>query len=210
MLWRPRIFRPSDKNASNDIQAHFLVALMIYVVMVVPAAASVITAAGTKRSAAAEAFSLKPGGKNAKTKFAGSLPSEAALSEDTHSSSSDSSESMENLVIFETNSVVTAGIDHGSRPKERSKTGGSLRNVIDHRELPVAEKEAREFTAVTSSTQSQLSIVDKARIESLPSVSHKAVAIFPSIATKRNVCGKDATDTAGFENHEGSVSRLIY
>ena len=161
---------------------------MIYVVMVVPAAASVITAAGTKRSAAAEAFSLKPGGKNAKTKFAGSLPSEAALSEDTHSSSSDSSESMENLAISETNSVVTAGIDHRSRPKERSKTGGSLRNVIDHRELPVAEKEAREFTAVTSSThQSQLSIVDKARIESLPSVSHKAVAIFPSVATKRKL-----------------------
>ena len=161
MLWRPRIFRPSDRNASNDIQAHLLVALMIHVVMVVPAAASVITAAGTKRSAAVEAITLKPGEKNAKTKFAGSLPSEAALSEDTHSSSSsDSSESMENLVIFETNSVVTAGIDHGSRPKERSKTGGSLRNVIDHRELPVAEKEAREFTAVTSSTQSQLSIVD--------------------------------------------------
>ena len=189
MLWRPRIFRPRSKNASNDFQAHLLVALMIYVVMVVPAAASVITAAGTKRSAAAEAFSLKPGGKNAKTKFAGSLPSEAALSEDTHSSSSsDSSESMENLAMSETNSVVTAGIDHGSRPKERSKTGGSLRNVIDHRELPVAEKEAQEFTAVTSSThQSQLSIVDKAGIESLPSVSQKAVAIFPSVATKRKL-----------------------
>ena len=58
MLWRPRIFRPSDRNASNDIQAHLLVALMIHVVMVVPAAASVITAAG-KRSAAAEAVSPK-------------------------------------------------------------------------------------------------------------------------------------------------------
>ena len=187
MLWRPRIFRPSDKNASNDIQAHLLVALMIYVVMVVPAAASVITAAGIKRSAAAEAITLKPGETNAKTKFAGSLPSEAALSEDTHSSSSDSSESMENLVISETNFVVTAGIDHGSRPKERSKTGGSLRNVIDHRELPVAEKEAREFTAVARNSQSQLSIVDKAGIESLRSVSQKAVAIFPSVATKRKL-----------------------
>ena len=160
---------------------------MIYVVMVVPAAASVITATGTKRSAAAEAITLKPGEKNARTKFAGSLPSEAALSESTHSSSGESSESMENLAMSETNSVVTAGIDHGSRPKERSKTGGSLRNVIDHRELPVAEKEAREFTAVTSSTQSQLSIVDKAGIESLPSVSQKAVAIFPSVATKRKL-----------------------
>ena len=90
--------------------------------------------------------------------------------------------------MSKTISVVTAGIDHGSRPKERSKTGGSLRNVIDHRELPVAEKEAREFTAVTSSThQSQLSIVDTAGIESLPSVSHKAVAIFPSVATKRKL-----------------------
>ena len=59
--------------------------------------------------------------------------------------------------------------------------------MIDHRELPVAEKEAQEFTAVTSSTQSQLSIVDKARNESLPSVSHKAVAIFPSVATKRKL-----------------------
>ena len=196
MLWRPRIFRPSDRNASNDIQAHLLVALMIYVVMVVPAAASVITAAGTKRSAAAAAVSLKPGEKNAKTKFAGSLPSEEALSEDTHSSSSDSSESMENLAISETNSVVTAGI---SRPKERSKTGGSLRNVIDHRELPVAEKEAREFTAVTSSTQSQLSIVDKARIESLRSVSQKAVAIFPSVATKRKLTTA-ITDTASLRN----------
>ena len=183
MLWRPRIFRPKSKNASNDIQAHLLVALMIYVVMVVPAAASVT--AGTKRSAAAEAFSLlKPGGKNAKTKFAGSLPSEAELSESTHSSSSDSSESMENLAISETKSVATAGI---SRPKERSKTGGSLRNVVDHRELPVIEKEAPEFTAVTRNSQSQLSIVDKARIESLPSVSHKAVAIFPSVATKRKL-----------------------
>ena len=103
-------------------------------------------------------------------------------------SSGESSESMENLAMSETNSVVTAGIDHRSRPKERSKTGGSLRNVIDHRELPVAEKEAREFTAVTSSThQSQLSIVDKARIESLRSVSQKAVAIFPSVATKRKL-----------------------
>ena len=182
MLWRPRIFRPRSKNASNDIQAHLLVALMIYVVMVVPAAASVT--AETKRSAAVEDFSLKPGEKNAKTKFAGSLPSEAALSEDTHSSSSDSSESMENLAISETNSVVTAGI---SRPKEKSETGGSLRNVIDHRELPVIEKEAREFMAVTKNSQSQLRIVDKAGIESLPSVSHKAVAIFPSVATKRKL-----------------------
>ena len=135
---------------------------MLIFVMVVPAAASVITAAGTKRSAATEAVSLvvsvEPGEKNARTKFAGSLPSEVALSEDTHSSSSDLSESMENLVISEINSVVTAGIDHGSRPKERSKTGGSLRNVIDHRELPVAEKEAREFMAVTRNSQSQLSM----------------------------------------------------
>ena len=61
-------------------------------------------------------------------------------------------------MISETNSLVTAGIDHGSRPKERSKTGGSLRNVIDHRELPVAEKEAREFMAVTRNSQSQLSM----------------------------------------------------
>ena len=104
---------------------------------------------------------------------------------------------MENLAISENQSVVTTGIGHGSRPKERSKTGGSLRNVIDHRELPVAEKEAREFTAVTSSThQSQLSIVDKARIESLPSVSHKAVAIFPSVATKRKLVTTAITDTA--------------
>ena len=51
MLLRPRIFRPKSKNASNDIQAHFLVALTIYVIMVVPAAASV--AAGTKRLASA-------------------------------------------------------------------------------------------------------------------------------------------------------------
>ena len=86
--------------------------------------------------------------------------------------------------MSETNSVVTAGI---SRPKERSKTGGSLRNVIDHRELPVAEKEAREFTTVTKNSQSQLRIVDKAGIESLPSVSQKAVAIIPSVATKRKL-----------------------
>ena len=164
---------------------------MLYVVMVVPAAASVT--AETKRSAAAEAVSLKPGEKNARSKFAGSLPSEVALSETTHSSSSDSSESMENLAISETNSGVTAGI---SRPKERSKTGGSLRNVIDYRELPVAEKEAREFTAVARNSQSQLSIVDKAGIESLPSVSHKAVAIFPSVATKRKLATTAITDTA--------------
>ena len=86
-----------------------------------------------------------------------------------------------------TDTQHTAGIDHGSRPKERSKTGGSFRNVIDHRELPVAEKKAREFTAVARNFQSQLSIVEKARIESLPSVSQKAVAIFPSIATKRKL-----------------------
>ena len=109
MLWRPRIFRPKSKNASNDIQAHLLVALMIHVVMVVPAAASVT--AGTKRSAAAEAVSLlKPGEKNARTKFAGSFPSEAALSKSTHSSSGPS-ESMENLEISVANSVVTAGIE---------------------------------------------------------------------------------------------------
>merc|ERR1711871_109177 len=30
MLWRPRIFRPKSKNASNDIQAQLLVALMIH------------------------------------------------------------------------------------------------------------------------------------------------------------------------------------
>jgi len=71
-----------------------------------------------------------------------------------------------------------------------------LRNVIDHRELPVAEKEAREFTAVTSSTQSQLSIVDKARIDSLPSVSHKAVAIFPSVATKRKLTNAIINNTS--------------
>ena len=145
MLWRLGSFDPS-KNASNDIQAHLLVALMIYVVMVVPAAAST---AETKRSAAVEDFSLKPGEKTRKRNLQDLCHQRRRYRRTLAAAAAIHQSQWKNLRCPKQILWLLLGF-----PNPRKKRNWySLRNVIDHHELPVIEKEAPEFTAVTRNSR---------------------------------------------------------